>query len=84
MLNADIAKPEREALALVWACERFHLYVYREPKFDLVTAHEALKALGFAPSALQLASLLCVLEKENCRCLVEANEDCCFKPIPGR
>ena len=39
------AKPEREALALVWACERFHLYVYRLPKFDLVTAHEALKAI---------------------------------------
>ena len=45
MLNADIAKPEREALALVWACERFHLYVYGLPKFDLVTDHEALKVI---------------------------------------
>ena len=41
MLNADIATPEREALVLVWACERFHLYVYELPKFDLVTDHEA-------------------------------------------
>ena len=45
MLNADIAKPEREALALVWACERFHLYLYGLPKFDLVTDHEALKVI---------------------------------------
>ena len=39
------SQTEREALALVWACERFHLYVYRLPKFDLVTAHEALKVI---------------------------------------
>ena len=45
MLNADIAEPEREALALVWACERFHLYVHGPPKFDLVTDHEALKVI---------------------------------------
>ena len=45
MLNAYIAKPEREALALVWACERFHLYVYGLPKFEIVTDHEALKVI---------------------------------------
>ena len=39
------SQTEREALALVWACERFHLYVYGLPKFDLVTDNEALKVI---------------------------------------
>ena len=39
------SRTEREPLALVWACERFHLYVHGLPKFDLVTDHEALKVI---------------------------------------
>ena len=39
------SQTEKKALALVWARERFHLYVYGLPKFDFVTYHEALKAI---------------------------------------
>lgn len=35
---------EREALACVWACERWHMYVYGRP-FTLRTDHQALTAL---------------------------------------
>ena len=36
---------EKGALALVWACERFHLYVYGLSRFEPVTDHEALKVI---------------------------------------
>ena len=39
------SQTEREALALVWACERFHLNVYGLPKFELVTDHGALRVI---------------------------------------
>ena len=39
------SQTEKEALALVWACERFHLYVYGLSRFELVTDHEALKVI---------------------------------------
>ena len=35
---------EREALACVWACERWHMYVYGR-SFTLQTVHQALTAL---------------------------------------
>ena len=45
MLNANIARLRERHQPLVWACERFHLYVYGLPKFDLVTDHQALKVI---------------------------------------
>ena len=35
---------EREALAVVWACEHFHLYVYGKP-VDIYTDHKPLIAI---------------------------------------
>lgn len=38
------SQTEREALALVWACERLHPYVYGK-RFDLITDHKALEVI---------------------------------------
>ena len=38
------SQTEKEALGLVWACERFHPYIYGV-KFDLLTDHKPLEAI---------------------------------------
>ena len=38
------SQTEREALSVVWGCERFHLYLYGKP-FDILTDHQPLEVL---------------------------------------
>ena len=42
------SQTEKKALALVWACERFNLYLNGLPEFHLVADHQALKTI-FGP-----------------------------------
>ena len=43
------SQTEREALAVVWGCERFHLYLYGID-FELITDHKALQSI-FSPTS---------------------------------
>ena len=43
------SQTEKEALALVWACERYHAYIYGM-RFDLVTDHKPLEVIYGPPS----------------------------------
>lgn len=50
------SQTEREALACVWACERFHIYVYGAP-FTLITDHKPLVYIFTNPKSKPPARL---------------------------
>ena len=49
------SQTEKEALGLVWACERFHLYIYGK-SFELRTDHKPLEAI-YAPKSKPCARI---------------------------
>ena len=46
-IERKYSQTEKEALALLWSCERFHVYLYG-PDFNLLTDHKALEFI-FSP-----------------------------------
>ena len=46
-IERKYSQNEKEALALVWSCERFHVYLYGAD-FDLLTDHKTLEFI-FSP-----------------------------------
>ena len=48
-IERKYSQTEKETLALVWSCERFHVYLYGAD-FDLLTDHKALEFIFFPRS----------------------------------
>ena len=65
---------ENEALALVWACEKFHVYIYGK-SFTLVTDHKPLEFLFNKPGSRSQARI----ERWTMR-LQEYDFTVCYKP----
>ncbi|XP_037028486.1 uncharacterized protein K02A2.6-like [Bradysia coprophila] len=54
-IERKYSQPEKEALALVWAVERFHFYIFGR-EFELVSDHKSLEAL-FSPKSKPCARI---------------------------
>ena len=49
-VESRYSQTEREALAVVWACEHFHLYLFGE-NFDVITDHKPLETIFNNPTS---------------------------------
>jgi len=50
------SQTEKEALGIVWGCEKFHQYVYGMDRFDLITDHRALEQI-YSPKSKPCARI---------------------------
>ena len=56
-LDRRYSQTEKEALGLVWACEKFHPYIYGKC-FELLTDHKPLEAV-YGPNHVPGSSVGC-------------------------
>ena len=65
---------EKEALALVWIVEHFHMFLYGKDEFELVTDHKPLEAIfGPKSSCARIERLVLRLQSYNFKVIGQEN-----------
>ena len=85
------SQTEKEALALIWECGRFHLYVYGLLEFALFTDHllkqvQTVTRIEYWMLRLQSYKYkvsLCTFPEEYCRRFVKVNKDSTRGTVSG-